>query len=369
MWLLWLLCLPMIDVERPLLQAELELGADDPDVYFGMGTRLVVDSAGVMYVLEPSKYAITVFDADGRQLRSLGRRGNGPGEFQEPAALMLDDQQQLVVLDTGLKRAIKLSRQGGHLGTSHFEAGIVAVRDAVALGRGRLGFVAAKLSKNGKPIHDLSVYDAKMAVERSLFHLEVPVLDWTQSKQRSFWVQFLKQQLELLGKPMPVIAAAGDGSFVWGNITRYQLNHYGADGVVGETVSREVKALPFGVSARDAAFRTVWNNLCGEAFLAQKLDRSVFQAAAAKAEVAPILPVIHRICGHETGFAVLYNYHPSKKQGTLALHNLKGDWQRDLAFEGPADTITMAGNKLYTVGENADDEIVITRYSIRPALH
>jgi len=42
------------------------------------------DEAGKVYVLDRKAGQIKVFDPQGNFLRAIGRRGQGPGEFQEP---------------------------------------------------------------------------------------------------------------------------------------------------------------------------------------------------------------------------------------------------------------------------------------------
>ncbi len=54
--------------------------------------------AGVVYVADRSESRVAVFDSAGGQMRELGRRGEGPGEFLEPAAVAVDDGV-LAVLD------------------------------------------------------------------------------------------------------------------------------------------------------------------------------------------------------------------------------------------------------------------------------
>jgi hypothetical protein len=58
-------------------------GPDAKEPYdFSETPRLVVDSAGVIYARLASEGAIIVFRPDGQFVRQIGRKGEGPGEFQ-----------------------------------------------------------------------------------------------------------------------------------------------------------------------------------------------------------------------------------------------------------------------------------------------
>ncbi len=77
-----------------------ELGGslDDPSDQFGLvvgATRLPDGRLLVMDLLPPS---VRLYDENGRHIRDIGRRGNGPGEFQQPLDFVVSGDT-LAVLD------------------------------------------------------------------------------------------------------------------------------------------------------------------------------------------------------------------------------------------------------------------------------
>lgn len=345
-------------------QLELTLGADDPDIYFGMGTRLAADDQGTLFVLDPAAHRIAVFDAAGKLQFHFGAKGNGPGEFVEPAALVLSPAGELVVFDTARKRRMVFDRQGRFQRGTFFEAGIVAIREAVVFGTDHSALVAAKVDEAGRPIYDLSIYDAHMKVVQSLARVSVTPLNWAESNRPGFWVGFLKQQFELLGQPMPVVAGLVGDRLVFGRINRYQLEATQGDRAVGRITSRDVQPLVFSEAAREAALKQVWHALASENFLAEKLKRPVFEQAKDRAELPAVMPVIHRLLSWEKGFVVLYNYHPLKRSGTLAFHDANGRLLGEAPFDGVAEFVLIAADKLYSVGENEAGDIVVQRFAL-----
>ncbi len=64
---------------------EVRVGSvDDPDVGFSRIEGVEVGDDGTVYVLEGQVPEIRVFAPDGRRLRTVGRPGEGPGEFRSP---------------------------------------------------------------------------------------------------------------------------------------------------------------------------------------------------------------------------------------------------------------------------------------------
>jgi sugar lactone lactonase YvrE len=55
---------------------------------------------------------ISVFDRNGKFLRTIGRTGTGPGEFRTPHALVFDSQGRLIVADRHNHRVQILTKEG-----------------------------------------------------------------------------------------------------------------------------------------------------------------------------------------------------------------------------------------------------------------
>ncbi len=54
---------------------------------FGSIRSILLASDGTLYVVDPSKPALSIFDSSGRFVRQLGREGSGPGEYREPYSI------------------------------------------------------------------------------------------------------------------------------------------------------------------------------------------------------------------------------------------------------------------------------------------
>lgn len=80
------------------MQLDLVVGGDtsDPNALFYRPNDVAVDSSGRMYISDTGNHRVQVFDQDGSFVRSLGRRGQGPGEFEIPRSVSIVGSQVFV---------------------------------------------------------------------------------------------------------------------------------------------------------------------------------------------------------------------------------------------------------------------------------
>ena len=80
--------------KTPILELKEDLSIGGPDAQgddvFSQARQVVADDAGTMYVLDEQASDVKVFDASGKYLRTIGRKGQGPGELEFPMTLSLN---------------------------------------------------------------------------------------------------------------------------------------------------------------------------------------------------------------------------------------------------------------------------------------
>jgi len=74
------------------LKEDLSLGGPEAqgDYAFGEARAFVVDDEGSIYVLDTKSDHIKVFDRSGKYVRTIGRKGQGPGELGRPRMLSIN---------------------------------------------------------------------------------------------------------------------------------------------------------------------------------------------------------------------------------------------------------------------------------------
>ena len=98
------------------LQLHATIGSlDDGPSSFGRIRSVLLDGESNIFVADVVGRRIVVFDSSGTYLRTIGRTGGGPGEFEHPYSLAwLGDD--LLVLDWGNARIGRFSKTGDWLG-------------------------------------------------------------------------------------------------------------------------------------------------------------------------------------------------------------------------------------------------------------
>ncbi len=94
-----------------------DVDSDDENLAFNSPADLAVDAAGNIYITDSRNQRIQVFDPEGRYLRTVGRKGQGPGEFMATGSLDFDGEGCLRVLDNGQRRIQVFTPKGEVLKT------------------------------------------------------------------------------------------------------------------------------------------------------------------------------------------------------------------------------------------------------------
>ncbi len=85
----------------PVLKEDLVIGAESGDERFIFSEIRAIraDDEGNIYALDWKAHQIKVFDRTGRLLRTFGKKGQGPGEWQAPHVMVIAPSGQIVVRD------------------------------------------------------------------------------------------------------------------------------------------------------------------------------------------------------------------------------------------------------------------------------
>ena len=104
--------IPKYEGELFRYEKVLELREDErPESLFNRPTDFLADSQGRFYVADSGDARIAVFSPEGSYLRSIGRRGEGPGEFQAPRIQSIRNDI-ISVYDLLLRREVRYRTDG-----------------------------------------------------------------------------------------------------------------------------------------------------------------------------------------------------------------------------------------------------------------
>ncbi len=98
------------------LKEELSIGSEeDEKTAFFQAIRFTVDELGNYFVADVGNNRVQKFDKNGKYLQTIGRSGQGPGEFNSPNSIFIDDNGTLYVLQQQGVRLSLFDRKGDFL--------------------------------------------------------------------------------------------------------------------------------------------------------------------------------------------------------------------------------------------------------------
>jgi len=81
-----------------------DIDTEDENLAFNYPADVTVDGDGNIYILDAANARIQKFGPDGKFVATIGRKGQGPGEFIFPDAISFDKDGNLVVADSAQNR-------------------------------------------------------------------------------------------------------------------------------------------------------------------------------------------------------------------------------------------------------------------------
>jgi len=89
-----------LEVKLELIRTIGGIDVEDANLAFRDPRDIVLDSAGNMFILDSGNNRIQMLNPEGIFIKTIGRRGQGPGEFQFPYSVAIDSQDYLYVFDS-----------------------------------------------------------------------------------------------------------------------------------------------------------------------------------------------------------------------------------------------------------------------------
>jgi hypothetical protein len=167
------------------LQENWRIGGDTDaeNEFFGVISRITTDKSGNIYLLDSQLNEVMIFAPDGSYVNTIGREGEGPGEFRRPQDMFFLPDGNLGVVQLAPGRIVLLTPDGEPAGD--FPLAAVAAGDTRILVGGQLmgDHIALVLQENkmqeGKIdiVRSLAVFDAKGS-ELKRLHSDTRTIDF-----------------------------------------------------------------------------------------------------------------------------------------------------------------------------------------------
>jgi sugar lactone lactonase YvrE len=217
------------------LTQQFQVGGYDEEVFFGVIIDILEDEQGNIYMLDAQLNEIQVFDPAGNHIDTIGREGEGPGEFRRPSNLFWTPDGNIGVLQTFPSKIVMLTPDGqpaGEFPTPKFEGeGFPALINAeYAKDHLALIYVVGQPSESGFVQKNvLCLMDAEGNVSAELHSANAQMQMANPVISEAQWDLFRNRW-----------AAASDGRvFAVKDFRKYEVTVWGPDGKVDRVIHRE----------------------------------------------------------------------------------------------------------------------------------
>ncbi|MDE2796780.1 MAG: hypothetical protein OXL34_18340 [Gemmatimonadota bacterium] len=252
-------------------------------------SRMGFDASGNLYVLDTDAYQVVVIGAGGDLVMTVGREGEGPGEFRAPADIvvwrdghfgvvdMMHGAYQLFTPDGGLERFVRMSSATGEVGMAAARATVRAdpaggavIAEGASMGAIFFSMMAEEIEgeqidvvgENGKLERlDLS---GQVAVAESIAHARQVVPMSLEANPPYF-------------APRVIWDVLPDGTIAYFDSTAYEINLVGVDGGSKGVLERPLRAETVTDGIRSAVIR----------HLTEEMEKAFKELAREMAELMP----------------------------------------------------------------------------------
>ena len=109
------------------LEEDLSIGNQQDENYLFYKVRdIQVSMNGNIYVSDSGNYRVQCFDKNGNYLLTIGRKGQGPGEFSYPFELQIDDETGKIYVNDGSRKIKIFDRKGNYINKDIIIEGILS---------------------------------------------------------------------------------------------------------------------------------------------------------------------------------------------------------------------------------------------------
>jgi hypothetical protein len=237
--------------KKIVFKEELSIGEKEGDenYMFGSDVFFNTDDEGNFYVTDWDKRKILKYDPSGKYLLTIGRQGQGPGEFQNLSIARFDTDGNIYVTDLASRRISFFSKRGNYLR----QILIPDVFEDLYLGA-KGGYVSSRTMRQDSATGmAFKIVDGFFNDKFELvteFIAQNPTMNPPSGRDSTAMARFTAGILSGMAyKPSPRHVVAADGTIYFGYPEDYVISVYSPEGRKTKTIRRDCD--PIKVKDRD----------------------------------------------------------------------------------------------------------------------
>jgi len=219
-------------------------GGDSPEAEFAEAVAVDVLKNGTAYVLDMKDNRVKVFDAKGKFLRAFGKKGQGPGEMNQPVGLSITPENEVLVEDALNQRLTFFDLDGKflrHLSTGK-SLGLAGIKMD---GKGLIVARSMGVGEGGKISMEVKTYDRDLNPKIKLAGVE--------------FTASLQAKINPFSGMSLLYALDGRGHMIFGGPKGYEIKILSLDGKLLKTIGREYDPVALSKEDKDEMLKLLPN--------------------------------------------------------------------------------------------------------------
>jgi hypothetical protein len=322
---------PIYKSDALTLKEELSIGGANAKEQYALAQvdNLVVDEMGAIYALDTKDICVKVYDRFGAFLRTIGRKGEGPGEYARPYGIAIDKKNRYLIVHDARIGFIVFDYEGK--------------------------FIKNAQNDNIKPVQK-AIFDSLGNLVVNRIKIQDMEHRWDELKKFGPDMTPLAEIRSIpIGSPYNVVAPMvtwdldSEGNIVYGYPSRYEIEIIGARNQIIKKIQNESDPVEL-TSEEKERIAQIIKSAAISPDLAAKFSSSKYHSAF--------------IAIHVTGDGHIF-VTTWKKIGTNNINDVfdkEGRFLAEIAL--PSRRIFFAGDYLYTIEEDQEGYPIIKRYAM-----
>lgn len=350
--------------------------------WVGARCAIAANNKGHMFIMDQAGCRILEFGADGKFLRQVGKKGEGPGEFFDPMNLTILEDQNIIVSDT----------KGFFPQFNYFDAEL-KYKDRKAMPEKGLVLFSAIFSPDAKHLYSYTMKpkDREKATIGGMFltkdltpvikfhETDVTMITPAQMNQPGFWESYMAQWFRLAPTKQPMMCFDQSGKPYSAINGKYEVTRYTKDFKPELVFTKKYRPKPLDDAERDALVDAIRDQVLSSmppqvhAMLTEARVRKAVELAEFPASKQPIYGLVPM----EKGYLMVLSDYNAKTHASVAdIFDPKGQFIGEVklpavsvnvfaSYFGIGPRMFFKNNKAYLLEEDEDEEMCLVRYSYR----
>jgi hypothetical protein len=233
---------------RIVFKEELTIGEveGEENYMFGSGISFNTDDAGNFYVADSDSHRIQKYDPEGKYLLTIGREGQGPGEFRWLSIPRFDTDNNIYITDWPNRRISFFDKNGQYLRQIRMQE---RYQNIYINSKGLIIAYKWQMAREGnvqKQTFLYGLFDDKFNLAVELFKDEIVTPMPTGMDASSIAESLAKSYSSLAFRPQARITLADNDFIYFGYPEKYDISVYSPEGKLVRKINRDYESIPVG---------------------------------------------------------------------------------------------------------------------------